>query len=76
MKTSRWGDIGKRALELYESLTPEPDLANDLNVVKRLKKDWVTSILKHCQLKKILPEITDEKIYYRDIKSGKNEKTP
>ena len=55
-------EIGRSALELYESLTPEQALANDLDVVKRLKQDWVILSLKYYQLKKILFEIAGEKI--------------
>ena len=62
MKTNDGNDIEKSDLELYESLTPEPALANDLNVVKRLKQDWVISGLRYSQLKKILFEIAGEKI--------------
>ena len=62
MKTNDGNDIEKSDLELYESLTPEPALANDLNVVKRLKQDWVILGLRYYQLKKILFEIAGEEI--------------
>jgi len=64
MKMSKVDEIGREALELYKSLTPEPALANESGVVERLKQDWVVLGLRYFpyQLKKILSEIAGEEI--------------
>ena len=57
-------DVGKKALNLYKSLTPEPALADESGVIKRLNQDWVAFSLKYYPYKlfKILSEIAGKEV--------------
>jgi predicted hydrocarbon binding protein len=57
-------EAGRKYLELYKNLTPEPPIANESGVIKRLKQDWVILGLRYYpyQFTKIMSDIAGEEV--------------